>query len=831
MAFFGFLDIFGSNGGMTKSDLKRMTDRSKFSDFLPWLAYNPTSKLYTNTDNTHGYIWECRPLAFSGTKTQKTLNSLIQYAMPEGSILQFTLYADDNIDPILDAFSQLKTRNLPIVKKTTEEFCTFLNNGTNGLKNLSNIPTRNFRLFVSIKFPISAKGFSNTDLEDARKNVEEALQGASLHPRPLEADLLVDWMWRFFNQEKTHHHFHYADDLPIRKQIISAETPISHKEHHLKMGTTFFKCATPKSFPKYVDSMMTNELFGGCWGGGSDGDQIKTPFLYTLNVLFSDQKALLHKKCNLILLQQGVGSYAGSLQRKQEEFQWATDELEKGTQFLQIIPALWVWHKDEQTATDAITRIKRIWQAKEFVMQEDRGILPILLLASLPFGLYPQGNNIEYLERDFIAQTDAISAVVPVQSDFAGGGDPIITFCGRKGQLCGIDIFNKHANNHNYIVCATTGGGKSFFINYLVYNYYASGSIIRIIDIGGSYKKLAKMFNGKYLDFDRSSHVCLNPFSNVRDFAEDISVIGAIILQMIYSATNSVPPEKAETIMTLIKGAATWAYEENPPKENHIDLVYKYLETFPEHAKNLKTDLPALKDLASEMAFNLIEFTTQGNYGRWVNGPSTLDIANDEFVVLELEHLKEQKELFKVITLQIVNAVTQDLYLSDKSRRRLINFDEAWQFLGEGGEMMALEKVIEGGYRRARKYGGSFGIITQSPLDLKNFGKIGDVLNSNSAFKFFLQSPDFEKAQQEKLIDFDPFSLELLKTTESKRPYYSEIFMDTPFGKGVGRLVVDPYSYYVYTSDGKEVAEIESLVAQGMPYENALSEMVQQYRR
>ncbi len=830
MALFDFLNIFGSNGGMTTADLKNMTERSKLSDYLPWLAYNPETKLYTNTDNTHGYIWECSPLAFSGEQTQATLNGLIQYEFPEGTILQFILYADDNIDPFLDAFYNLKNRDLPIVKKTTQEFCNFLKDGTNGLKNLSNIPVRNFRLFVSIKFPISAKGFSATDREDTRKSVEEALYGASLEPRPLAVEWLVDWMWWFFNQQKSHDHLHYTDDIPIRKQIISAETPISNQTNQLKMGDTYFRCVTPKSFPKQVDPMMTNELFGGYQGGRSDGDQIKTPFLYTLNILFENQKATLHKKCNLILVQRGSGSFAPSLARKQDEFLWAADKLEKGTQFFKIIPILWVWHKNEEILIDAVARIKRIWQAKEFVMQEDRGILPILLFSSLPFGLYDQDKNIDLLERDFTAPTDAISSILPVQADFAGGGSPVIAFAGRKGQICGIDMFDEHVNNSNFFVTAGSGSGKSFFMNYLLYNYYASGAIIRIIDIGGSFKKLARMFNGKYLDFDQQSNVCLNPFSNVRDFSEDISIITAIILQMIYSATNSVPPEKAETIRTLIKGAATWAYEAQPENENHIDLVYDYFQTFPDKANNKTMDLTGLKGLAHEMAFNLFEFTTQGNYGRWVNGPSTLDIAKDEFVVLELENLKSQPELFKVITLQVVNAVTQDLYLSRKDRQRIITFDEAAQFLGEGGELMALEGVIEGGYRRARKYGGSFGIITQSALDLKKWGAIGDVINSNSAFKYFLESIDFEKSQEEKLIDFDPFLLELLKSTKSKKPYYSEIFMETPFGTGIVRLVVDPYSYYVYTSEKKEVSEIESLVTQGLPYEDALAEMVRRYR-
>ena len=140
-----------------------------------------------------------------------------------------------------------------------------------------------------------------------------------------------------------------------------------------------------------------------------------------------------------------------------------------------------------------------------------------------------------------------------------------------------------------------------------------------------------------------------------------------------------------------------------------------------------------------------------------------------------------------------------------------------------------LKAVIEEGYRRARKYGGSFSVITQSLLDLKTFGNVGDVIIANSAFKFYLESADFEKAKHEKLIDYDDFIMRILKGVKSNKPKYSEILMDTPFGIGVVRLVVDPFSYYLYTSDAREISELESLVERGMTYEDAIKEMVKRY--
>jgi conjugal transfer ATP-binding protein TraC len=58
-----------------------------------------------------------------------------------------------------------------------------------------------------------------------------------------------------------------------------------------------------------------------------------------------------------------------------------------------------------------------------------------------------------------------------------------------------------------------------------------------------------------------------------------------------------------------------------------------------------------------------------------------------------------------------------------------------------------IQKVIEDGYRKARKYSGSFSVVTQSINDLELFGRVGKVIYSSSAFKFYLQADDIEKAK------------------------------------------------------------------------------------
>ena len=101
---------------------------------------------------------------------------------------------------------------------------------------------------------------------------------------------------------------------------------------------------------------------------------------------------------------------------------------------------------------------------------------------------------------------------------------------------------------------------------------------------------------------------------------------------------------------------------------------------------------------------------------------------------------------------------------------------------------------------------------------------------ANADFKILLESKDYDKALTEKLIDYDEFTVEILKSMQRNGTKYSEIYMDTAFGAGVVRLAVDPFSYYLFTSHAEETAEMDRMVADGMTYREAIHEMIRKYR-
>jgi conjugal transfer ATP-binding protein TraC len=125
----------------------------------------------------------------------------------------------------------------------------------------------------------------------------------------------------------------------------------------------------------------------------------------------------------------------------------------------------------------------------------------------------------------------------------------------------------------------------------------------------------------------------------------------------------------------------------------------------------------------------------------------------------------------RVITLHIVNLMTIEMYEGKKSEKKMSIFDEVAFMLGSS---KILAKVIENGYRRARKYNGSFGTIFQSILDTKNFGTVGSVMLNNAAFRFFLESNDYTQAINEKILSYQGLEQELLLSLKSNRPHYSD---------------------------------------------------------
>jgi len=226
----------------------------------------------------------------------------------------------------------------------------------------------------------------------------------------------------------------------------------------------------------------------------------------------------------------------------------------------------------------------------------------------------------------------------------------------------------------------------------------------------------------------------------------------------------------------------------------------------------------------------LKQYTGSGISGKWFKGPLNIDFHNP-FVVLELEDLNPLPELREVVLLLLISIIDQKLYFSDRSVPKLIVIDEAWDLLGGANTA----QFIETGYRRARKYGGSFVTITQSIMDFhkESNAEVGRAIVQNSAFLLLLsqKKEDIERAVSEKKLILSDFEKKFLETVRTIQGKYSEIFFKSDEWFGIGRLFVDDFTYILFNTHPLVMQFLDDKLADGYGLYDAIVEASQNFRR
>ncbi|MBU9173081.1 type IV secretion system protein TraC, partial [Burkholderia gladioli] len=173
----------------------------------------------------------------------------------------------------------------------------------------------------------------------------------------------------------------------------------------------------------------------------------------------------------------------------------------------------------------------------------------------------------------------------------------------------------------------------------------------------------------------------------------------------------------------------------------------------------------------------------------------------NEVVGLELEHLNSDPQLRTVILLGFTNQVTNEMYRFDRSRPKLFLTDEGWQIVGDDQETA---DFMEEGYRRARKYEGSFFFATQG-IDDAGMNKATQAAFGNSAWKYHLmQSKDtINKISNGEVMNLSPGLKRMLLSLAPVPGRYSEfVLVDPNGGTHLLRHIPDEFTLAMATTKG-----------------------------
>jgi type IV secretory pathway VirB4 component len=346
-------------------------------------------------------------------------------------------------------------------------------------------------------------------------------------------------------------------------------------------------------------------------------------------------------------------------------------------------------------------------------------------IATLPVGVDP-------LRMRRILDTTALAAAFPLASaDLpapAPGSVPAPdgVLYGLNTTSNGVLLWNRWTqDNHNSVVLARSGAGKSYFVKLEILRNLYQGTQVAVIDPEDEYIPLAGHVGGTVVQLGVPG-VRVNPFDLPADDRPDTLTRRGLFLHTLISVMLGATPPPAER--AALDRAITATYSQaginaDPSTwSRQAPLLRDVAEVL------AADDDPAAAQLAARLAP-----WTIGNFASLFDGPTTT-AAGGHLVVWSLRHLPD--ELRTVGTLLALDAIWSgiDAPATSGRRRRLVVVDEAWLLMRDGEGARFLFRMS----KAARKRSAGLCVITQDAADVLSTD-LGLAVVSNAATQVLMR--------------------------------------------------------------------------------------------
>lgn len=305
-----------------------------------------------------------------------------------------------------------------------------------------------------------------------------------------------------------------------------------------------------------------------------------------------------------------------------------------------------------------------------------------------------------------------------------------IYYTDRQGVPVAIDITgkegaNKLTDNSNFFCLGPSGSGKSFHMNSVVRQLHEANTDVVMVDTGNSYEGLCEYLGGKYIAYTEEKPITMNPFNITKEELniEKIDFLKNLIL-MIWKGTDDKISELefriVEQIVTEYYDVYFSGFEHyTSSKRDNIrstlmasekrkdatrdaqelnQLVNQKIADLESRRQSLKVDslsfntfyeysTEALEIICVESniadidydkyRFMLQPFYKGGNYEKILNESVDSTLFSETFIVFEVDAIKENKKLFPIVTLIIMDVFLQKMRL--KKNRKVLVIEEAWK--------------------------------------------------------------------------------------------------------------------------------------------------------
>lgn len=372
--------------------------------------------------------------------------------------------------------------------------------------------------------------------------------------------------------------------------------------------------------------------------------------------------------------------------------------------------------------------------------------------------------------------------------------------------------------NRNKFVLGPSGSGKSFFMNHLVRQYYEQGTHVLLVDTGNSYQGLCSLIHqrtngedGIYFTYTEENPISFNPFYT-DDYLFDIEKKDSIknLLLTLWKGEE----EKISKTESGELGSAVTKYIERIQNDRAITPNFNTFYEFMHHEYREELDNRDIK--VEKDDFNIDNFLITlrqyykgGRFDFLLNSDKNIDLLSKRFIVFEIDAIKENRELFPVVTIIIMEAFINKMRRLKGVRKQLI-VEEAWKAIASANMADYLKYL----YKTVRKYFGEAIVVTQEIDDIIHSPVVKESIIMNSDCKILLD-------QRKYINKFDTIQ-ELLGLTDKEKSQILSINMNNAANRkykevwiGLGGTHSAVYAtevsneeYLCYTTEETEKVEV-----------------------
>ena len=456
------------------------------------------------------------------------------------------------------------------------------------------------------------------------------------------------------------------------------------------------------------------------------------------------------------------------------------------------------------------------------------------------------GNAADFpAEESFYTFIEPALCLFTEETNYRSSSSPFgIKMCDRvSGRPLHLDISDEPmrrgiTTNRNKFVLGPSGSGKSFFMNHLVRQYWEQGTHVVLVDTGNSYQGLCEMIrrktkgeDGIYFTYTEQKPISFNPFYT-DDYIYDVEKkdsIKTLLLTLWKSDDDRVTKTESGEL-----GSAVECYIERICADRSItpcfNTFYEYL--LHDYRQELESrDIKVHREdfNIDNMLTTLRQYYRGGRYDFLLNSEENIDLLSKRFIVFEIDSIKENKELFPVVTIIIMEAFINKMRRLKGVRKQLI-VEEAWKALSTANMAEYLKYM----YKTVRKYFGEAIVVTQEVDDIISSPVVKEAIINNSDCKILLDQRKFMNrfdAIQSLLGLTDKERAQILSINMSNHPgrRYKEVWIGLGgVQSAVYATEVSREEYLTYTTEETEKMQVQQLtVTLGGDMELAIKRLAQ----